>query len=230
MGFLGQDDWQAFSDVVQTAESVGIRLLIGGALALSAYTPLQRRTKDIDFYILPEDRDRTVALLHDLGFRDFYSEMPYDREWIYRSIREGVIADIIWSFANKRALVDEHWFHHSLSLPCSGAVLRVVPPEELLWAKLYVLQRDRCDWPDLLNLLYYTGPSLDWERLRNRLGDDRPLLEALKLVFSWMCPGRPAETPGHLVEAADLPRPREIRADLLDTRPWFLPVLVDSSE
>ena len=30
----------------------------------------------------------------------------------------------------------------------------MLPPEELIWAKLYVLQRDRSDWPDILNLLY----------------------------------------------------------------------------
>ena len=73
--------------------------------------------------------------------------------------------------------------------------IRFVPPEETLWSKLYVLQRDRCDWPDILNILYSVGPDLDWDRLLARVDEDAPLLAALVEVFRWVCPDRCRELP-----------------------------------
>jgi len=215
MEFLDEEEWRGFSDVVTSAEAAGVEVLLGGALGMSAYMPLRRHTKDIDLYVMPEDRERIVALLSELGFEDLHDRLPYDRGWIYRSIRREVIVDIIWCFANRRAVVDERWFRHSRAISCADTVLRIVPPEELIWAKLFVVQRDRCDWPDLLNLLFYTGATLDWDRLAARLGPDRPLLDALLAVFGWLCPGRPV--------ASELPC-GEIRADLIDSRAWFLPM------
>jgi hypothetical protein len=94
---------------------------------------------------------------------------------------------------------------------------------------LYVLQRDRSDWPDILNILYATGPSLDWDRLIRRVGSDAPLLEAILTILVWLCPARavriPAAVRRRLREAARAPRVGIPHDDLLDTRPWFLPRL-----
>ena len=227
MEFLDEEEWRAFSDIIISAEAAGIDLLIGGALGLSAYMPLRRRTKDIDFYVLPSDRDRMARMLESLGFHDLYEQLPYDRAWIYRSLRNGVIADVIWSFANQRATVDPQWFQYSRKLKCGASMLSVVPPEELLWGKLFVLQRERCDWPDLLNLLYYAGPTLDWNRLRLRVGPDQPLLDGLLSVFSWLCPGHPVAASGERSPG----RSRHAEwASLLDSRPWFLPAMMAPEE
>src|SRR5581483_4784667 len=43
-----------------------------------------------------------------------------------------------------------------------GERFRLLPPEELLWSKLYVLQHERCDWPDILNLLQEMGSGMNW--------------------------------------------------------------------
>ena len=59
-----------------------------------------------------------------------------------------------------------------------GTPVRLVPAEEIVWAKLYVLQRDRADWPDIFNLLARCGPRLDWDHLVRRMGGDLPLLAA----------------------------------------------------
>jgi hypothetical protein len=45
------------------------------------------------------------------------------------------------------------------------------------------MQRDRCDWPDILNLIYATALELDWDHLFRRLDDDAPLLEAVLTIF-----------------------------------------------
>ena len=94
----------------------------------------------------------------------------------------------------------------------------------MLWQKLYVMQRERCDWPDVLNLIYAVGARLDWRRLLARMGDDWPLLAGVLSVYDWLCPERAAQLPGWVRDrfgmAAAGPCSRS-RADLLDRRPWF---------
>jgi len=215
LGYLEDEEWSVFCEMQRRAAEAEIGILLGGGLGLSAYMPLKRRTKDIDFYILPAHRDRMVALLKEAGFADYYEKLPYDRNWIYRSYRGEVIVDIIWSFANYLTEVDEEWFRHGRHISHGGLDIRVVPPEELLWAKLFVLQRERCDWPDLLNLIYYAGPDLNWERLRSRIGLNQPLLDSLLGLFHWLCPE-------HLLEHRDAECKGD-RVKLLDSRDWFLP-------
>jgi hypothetical protein len=140
-----------------------------------------------------------------------------------------VIVDAIWAMANRRAEVDSRWVHGGPVVQMFGREFRVIPPEELLWSKLYVLQRDRCDWPDIMNLVYAAGPMLDWDHLLRRVGEDRPLLKGVLSVFSWLSPQRAVLIPRRVWDLLDLPLPRPEtdpegrppRKDLLDTRPWL---------
>jgi hypothetical protein len=100
--------------------------------------------------------------------------------------------------------------------------------EELMWCKLYIMQRDHCDWPDIFNLLYAKGEAIDWEHLLRRLGDDSPLLGAVLAVYSWLCPKAARRLPEALWEWVGVAQPlgasRPLRRDrirLLDTRRWF---------
>jgi hypothetical protein len=112
-----------------------------------------------------------------------------------------------------------------------GRRLRVIPPEAMIWDKLYILQRDRCDWPDVMNLFFYAGGIVDWGMLTTRMGDHTPLLAAALTVFRWIAPGRAEHLPDWLWEKLELPpmptakRPKTDRGhvSLLDTRPWFGP-------
>jgi hypothetical protein len=184
----------------------------------------------LDFYIRVRDREQAIVTLAGAGFADYHAELPYDRRWIYRSTRDGVIVDLIWSMANRRAEVDDSWFVHAPETWLRGQRVHVLPAEELLWCKLYVLQRDRCDWPDLINLLYATGTHLDWERLLARTEDDEALVHALLHVYSWVCPHYIKKLPNALVEqfnlripaaASDTAALERRRIELLDSRPWF---------
>jgi hypothetical protein len=185
----------------------------------------------MDLYVVLGDRDGFIDVLTQVGFTDYYAEKPYDRKWIYRALRDGVIIDVIWQMANYRAQVDEAWLTRGPTTEIRGWPVQLLAPEELIWSKLYALQRDRCDWPDLLNILYAVGPRLDWEHLVRRVGEDLPVLAGLLSLFSWLCPMRAHELPewvwsqlglsavgtNHRSDA-DLRR-----AALLDSRDWFGP-------
>jgi hypothetical protein len=89
-----------------------------------------------------------------------------------------LIVEAIWSLRNHRADVDREYFDRSSEITVRDMRLRVAPPEEMIWAKLYILVRERSDWPDILNYFYYCAAGLDWRHLFDRLGEDAPLLTA----------------------------------------------------
>jgi hypothetical protein len=165
------------------------------------------------------------------GFEDYYPKLAYDRRWIYRAIADNFIVDLIFRMANRRSDIDEIWFGRAREVTIHGDRLKVIPPEEMLWQKSYVMQRDRCDWPDVINILYMAGHMLDWEHLINRAREDEALIYGLLHVFEWMCPDRAGKLPEFVRARAGLP-PAMLGQDddlmrkrvmLLDSRSWFAP-------
>ncbi len=221
--------WEIYWRVLALAQEQELRFALGGAFALAAYTAQWRNTKDIDIYVLPQDRQQMIDCLNGVGLDDYYDQNPYDRSWIYRAFSAETLVDVIWAMANQRAQVDDAWLTRGPLLAIHGVQVAILPPEELLWSKLYIMQRDRCDWPDIFNLLFATGPNLDWEHVLSRVGEDVLLLRAVLNVFTWLCPGKVQEFPTWLWGRLHLPAPhqglvpnlKQYRIDLLDTRPWF---------
>lgn len=224
-----------YAEVLKRIRERGIRSAIGGGTAVGLYVPRRVSTKDIDVYVKPSDRDAAIGIVTECGLEDYYEVSSYDRHWIYRSHDgDGTIVDIMWSMPNRRADVDDAWLVRGPESEIHGEIVRVLPPEELIWAKLYILQRDRSDWPDILNLLYTTASTLDWNHLIERVGPDAPLLEALLSIFRWLCPAKAAQIPAHvhrwLKAAHQRPGSGIAHDSLLDTRPWFMPRLEEEQK
>jgi hypothetical protein len=228
-----QSHWSVYHRVIATASERQIPFALGGALAVANYTGSWRFTKDLDLYVMPADRERMIEVLAEAGLRDYYEKLPYDRGWIYRGNVDDIIVDVIWGMPNRRTEVDAAWLSRGPCLSLNGDRIRVLPLEELIWAKIYVLQKDRSDWPDIFNLIFAAGSRLDWERLLDRLGEDAPLLSAVLSIFRWLNPAAASRLPDWLWQRLALPQPQEHgprervrrRAKLLDTRPWFAPVV-----
>jgi len=228
--FIPEEEWQLYRAVMEEAAARGIEFALGGAFAVAAYTGYWRNTKDLDLYVRPVDREKLIEVLTRLGLSDYFPTASYDRWWIYRGWKNGTIVDIIWAMANHRQQIDDLWMSGP-PVELHGSRLKVLPAEALIWDKLYILQRERCDWPDILNLLYHVGAQLDWDYLLLRIADDRSLLAGVLNVFRWMSPGRAQQIPAAVWNALDLapmpPEPQpEIdcrRVSLLDRRPWYGP-------
>lgn len=227
---LPPEQWSVYKTVMAHARHHGLQFAVGGGFATMTYTGEWRDTKDIDFFIMERDKDQMIRILSDSGLADYYDQQAYERHWIYRSYKDEIIVDVIWAMANRRAVVDEAWLQVP-EVQVDGERFRLVPVEETLWSKLYVLQRDRCDWPDGLSLIYSMGRDLNWRHLLQRVDEDAPLLSALLSVFGWLCPDRARELPSWLwAELGAKPAPADAypetegnRAPLLDSRPWLAP-------
>ncbi|MGN6553155.1 MAG: nucleotidyltransferase [Verrucomicrobiota bacterium] len=224
---INSEQWELYRAAMNAVRAAGIPFMLGGGFSMAIYTGRWRNTKDIDLYIRQEDREAAAAVLAGIGFQDYFRQLPYDRKWIYRSTRDGVIVDLIWGMANQRAQVDDHWFSAAPAISFKGESLSVIPIEEFVWCKLYIMQRDHCDWTDVLNVLYAAGPEINWDHLLWRLEDDWPLLKALLSVYGWLCPRQAILLPAALRERLRLEPPeipkhqKRDRIRLLDSRNWF---------
>ena len=228
MDLIPDEQWAVYRDAIECARGTGLPFMLGGGFALASYVGRWRNTKDIDFYVLPGQRQPFIDCMNEAGFTDYYAQLPYDRGWIYRSFRDGTIVDLIWSMANRRAEAQPDWFEHAREIVVRGEPLKVIAPEELLWCKMYVMQRDHSDWPDILNLLHAVGPDLDWNRILENVREDLPVLRALLTLFAWVSPGRAAELPHSVRRRLNLPpsygvstEQEDRRIRLLDSRNWF---------
>ncbi len=230
---ISEQQWAVFNAGSGALEAAGVRLLVGGAMALAHYTQRFRNTKDIDVIIHPRDREHAISALLGAGFEDYFGREAYDRSWIFRTYKDGIIFDVIWDLPNHRVAIDEAWFERAQLTRLRDRDFLTVPLEELIRVKLYVFQRARCDWIDILNLLATSCTEIDWSWLVARMGRDLPLLHGLLAVFNWMCPERGMAIPPWLRQQFALPAAasekenlsamEERRVRVLDSRAWFAP-------
>jgi len=225
---IPEGEWAVYREAIRQLRSLDIPFAFGGAFALAVYTGSLRNTKDFDFYVRPRDREAVIQALTATGLEDYFDRLPYDRSWIYRGSRGDIIVDAIWMMANHRAAVDDEWLTRGPEVTIRAERLRAIPIEELIWSKLYVLQRERCDWGDVFNLLDARPRTLDWEHLLQRLAEDQPLLAGALAVFGWLAPEAVDAIPSTVWSRLGISRPsREqlgepsARVKLLDSRPWF---------
>jgi hypothetical protein len=229
---LPDAEWRVYRTGLEAIRARDVCFALGGGLAFSAYSLRWRNTKDMDIYILAKDHEAAIAALSDAGFEDYFTRLPYDRSWSHRAVCGEMILDVLWGMPNHLLPVEPAWVDSGPELDVRGMRLRLLPVEVLIWLKLFVFQRTRCDWPDVLNLLYAQGPTLDWRRLVNGLvGDNRRLFGAVLGILAWMCPDRAGELPDWIWEETGVSRPQtdgdgmadRRRVAMLYEKDWFGP-------
>lgn len=216
-----------FPRALQALHREGVPFLMAGGFGLHHHTGYWTGGKDIDVLVLPQHREAAIEAITHAGFHDLFREEPYDREWIYRSVRQGVIVDLIWRLANKEDDIDEAWFERSAEGEVLGLPVRIVSAADMCWMKLFVFQRKRCDWPDLINIIRGTQGRLDWDHLLKEVGFHWRLLCALVNIFDWLCPPERHFIPREFREKLEDYRRRDLdahdqcRNNLFDSRPWL---------
>jgi hypothetical protein len=215
--------WAIYRNVIEAAQAHQIPFSLAGAFATATHTGRWRDTNDMDLYTLPQYHEQMKTLIEGSGLKDIYEQFPYKRDWTYRATDGETIVEVIWKMRNHRVDVDMHWVDGWGEIEVRGLKIFVAPPEEMMWAKLYVLHRLRTDWPDVLRYIDACGPGLDWQHLYDRLGADFPLMGGALSVFSWLDPQRAASLPEWVWEKFGVRRPtnwgteesKETRAALL---------------
>jgi len=173
-----------YVEALQTLDQNHLEYLVGGGYAMAYYTGIARNTKDLDIFIRPGDRDRCLKILSDAGYKTefFY---PF---WISKALEGDAFIDILYNSGNGIAVVDDEWFEHAAPVEVHGYPTRLVPPEEQLWSKGFVQDRDRFDGADVNHLIYACGRTMDWDRLLRRFEGHERVLMAHLLLFGYAYP------------------------------------------
>jgi hypothetical protein len=210
----------------------GVPFLVGGGVAMAAYCGIRRFTKDLDVFVLPDDVPRVLAAFSRAGFR---TETPFPH-WLAKAYGDGhEFVDVIYNSGNGVAAVDAEWFAHAPAARVLGLDVSLCPPEETIWSKAFVMERERFDGADVAHLLLACGRSLDWPRLVRRFGEHWRVLLSHLVLFGYVYPDEcgciPPSVMGLLLErmVAEVPPPldpcaRTCRGTLL-SREQYLPDL-----
>ncbi|HEX5830524.1 MAG TPA: hypothetical protein VFY16_06045, partial [Gemmatimonadaceae bacterium] len=187
---------QFYRDVLLALRGGSLPFLVGGAYAFARYTGIKRPTKDFDLFLRPDDFPAALRVLAAAGL-DTEASFPH---WLGKAGRGEHVVDIIFSSGNGVAKVDDGWFAHAVHGEVFALPVPLIPPEEMLWSKAYVMERERYDGADVMHLLHARGQLLDWPRLVARFGADWELLLVHLLLYQYIYPGDPHPAPAFVYD------------------------------
>src|SRR5262249_55408553 len=133
----------------------------------------------------------------------------HEEHWLAKARRDGVIVDLIYGSSNFWSTVDERWLTRARPVYMLGERTRVIPVERLVWAKSYVMARERYDGADIAHLLLLQGRSIDWRRLVRLFDVHAELLLAHLVLFRFLYPAArdivPTQVLSSLMRKAEAP-------------------------
>ena len=184
-----------YRDTLALLSDAEIPFLVGGAFAFAHYTGISRDTKDFDLFLLERDAQRALGVLARGGYR---TELTFPH-WLGKAFHGDHFVDIIFDSGNGAAPVDEKWFEHAVAGHVLDVPAMLVPPEEMLWQKSLIQERERFDGADVAHLLRACADHLDWDRLLRRFGEQWRVLLAHLVLFGFIYPGERTRIPSDIV-------------------------------
>jgi hypothetical protein len=205
---------QFYLDSMAVLDRAGVPYLVGGAYALAHYTGIIRHTKDLDLFVRQTDLDAAFKAYQAAGYR---TELTHPH-WIGKAISGDAPAadpskgpdafiDLIYGSGNGMSPVDDGWIEHSVDGIVLGRTARLVPAEEMIWSKAFILERERFDGADVAHLILQRGDQLNWPRLLQRFAGHERVLLAQLILFGYAYPSQrqrvPADVMQHLLGQLD---------------------------
>ena len=163
--------------VLRTLTDAGAPFLVGGAYALRHYTGIDRNTKDFDIFVRREEYDSVMGILSASGCE---TDLTFPH-WLGKATCDAALVDVIFSSGNGVSLVDDDWFRYATDGHVFELPVKLCPPEEVIWSKAFVTERERYDGADIMHMLLACAPTLDWDRLLRRFGGH------WRVLFSYLC-------------------------------------------
>lgn len=168
-----------------------VPFLVGGSHAILHYTGIVRETKDFDLFLRRQDHDTAMGALREAGYR---TEVAFPH-WLSKAMQGTDVVDLVHSSGNGICRVDDGWFQFACEADVLGMPVRIAPPEELIWQKAFVMERERFDGADITHLIRSCADSLDWQRLLTRFGEHWQLLYAYLVLFTFVYPSERRRVP-----------------------------------
>jgi hypothetical protein len=185
-----------YRQAMEVLSHAHIPFLVGGAFAFVHQAGIDRSTKDLDIFVRPGDVQRLLRASTDAGYE---ADLVFSH-WLAKIRAPSGFIDVIFSSGNGVAVVDEQWFEHATERDVLGVRVMVAPPEESLWSKAFVMERERYDGADVAHILLAVGDKLDWPRLIDRFGVHWRVLLSHLILFGFIYPSERSKVPADVIE------------------------------
>ncbi len=193
---FGPDAGRVYGEALDALDRAGIRYMLGGAIALSAYAGIWRDTKDLDVFVPGEVVPGALEALEAAGFEKEVT----DPCWLSKAWKGDLFVDIIHANQNGIVVVKDSWFANAGEVSVLGRRLPVIPAEELILSKIFVAFRDRWDLSDVLHIIFRQRGDLDWDRILDGAGEHWELLLAYLHLFRYVYPGHARYLPDRVLD------------------------------
>lgn len=173
-----------YREALQMLNESGASYMLGGAFAFFHYTGIFRDTKDLDVFCKASEYPKIMKFFSEKGYR---TELT-DVRWLAKVFKDEYYIDLIFDTVNNICRVDDLWYHHAVKADFDGIEVLLIAPEELIWAKMYVQNRERFDGADVNHLILKTGKNLDWKRLLHHMEQHWHILLSQLIMFQFVYP------------------------------------------
>jgi hypothetical protein len=193
--WIPEDEREIYKRALAALNDAGVPYVVAGAYAIYEHTGIYRQTKDLDLFCEPQAVVPAMEALRRAGFRTRL-EQGY---WLAKALDDPYFVDVIYGMGNGLALIDSDWYAHSVPAILAATPVRVAPPEELIWHRLFINERHRHDMADIAHLILTRGNLMDWDRLIAKTGEHWPLLLSQVQMFRYVYPGYRDQIPVRVV-------------------------------
>jgi hypothetical protein len=182
-------------DIIRLLTEHRIEFLVGGYDAFKDHSGISRETKDFDLITRPSDVSVVIQLCREAGFG---AELVF-KHWLAKIHDHQNFIDLIFNSGNGVCAVDDNWFARAPIRLIFDLPVKMIPVEELLWQKAYIMERERYDGADIAHLLLKCAKQIDWEHLLFRFGPDWRVLLTHLLLFGFIYPAKRGLIPSHVL-------------------------------
>ena len=176
-------------------DEAGVPFLVGGAYALCVFTGISRDTKDFDVFLRPVDVERALDAFRGEGF-DAELTFPH---WLAKVKCGGDCLDVIFRSGNGISEVDDSWFTRARDEHVLGRSVKLTAPEETIWLKCFIMERERFDGADVAHLVHSCAERIDWPHLVRRFGNAWRVLLSHLVLFGFIYPSERNRIPASIM-------------------------------
>jgi hypothetical protein len=211
-----------YTHVIEALEEKEIPFMLGGAFAFEVYTDIGGRTKDLDLFLRPPDVQMAMAAMQ----RRQYETVIKADHWLAKIMSGNDFVDVVFGSGNGLAVVDDVWFEFARPAEVLGHELRLIPIEEMLWSKSFIMERERFDGADVAHLIRVAGRTMDWRRLVDRFDRFWPVLLAHLVLYDLSYPSERGRIPEWVRnDLLDRARSGEVDPDVIENQVCFGTIL-----
>ena len=173
-----------YKEALQLLNQCGTQFMLGGAFAMFHHTGIYRDTKDLDVFCKPSEYTKILKFFADQG----YETQLTDVRWLAKVFKGEYFIDIIFDTVNNICTVDDTWYQHATRGEFVGEKVLLLAPEELIFCKMYVQNRERFDGADVNHIILKSGKQMDWKRVLFRMDPHWHILLSQLLMFQFVYP------------------------------------------